>query len=401
MIGLKGKIALAVFGVFIAFLFGELVLRLIGYSSGIYVFDRKTGMSILRPDKSFYWTKECFKNKVTANSAGFNDEEFIEEKKEGVFRIAVLGDSYVEALQVPQEKSFHNLLEERLNKEFAGSGKKFEVYAFGHSGNGTLMNYFYLKNYGLKYKPDLVIDSFLVGNDFRDDSYELAKEYAEQTGDLTVLNTKPFPVFFSDGQINSVATEEFFKKTEGSQKSFARAVFSKSTLATWLYHKYLEVRASMFQKKQLAPSGELKPGSIPLDNQAYLIDYPKMWTDAWEDEEKLLAAQKNLAKKNDSKFLLISLTEGFRVHQDLALRGAFEDKSKFDFDRPEKLLGEIAKRNSFSYFPLLPYFRQKAAQTGEMSIFPCDGHWNETGHAWAADAIFEYLKANPQLLNLK
>ena len=80
--GSKQKIFLVVGGLIIALIFIEFGLRLSGYSSSIYEFDSKTGMSILRPDNSFNWIKDCFKNRVETNSSGFHDREFNLKKPE-------------------------------------------------------------------------------------------------------------------------------------------------------------------------------------------------------------------------------------------------------------------------------------------------------------------------------
>lgn len=62
---------------------------------------------------------------VHTNRLGLVDDETPYEKPPGVYRILLLGDSYTEALQVPQAETFQALLEEALN---AGGGEaRFEV----------------------------------------------------------------------------------------------------------------------------------------------------------------------------------------------------------------------------------------------------------------------------------
>jgi hypothetical protein len=38
-----------------------------------------------------------------------------------------------------------------------------------------------------------------------------------------------------------------------------------------------------------------------------------------------------------------------------------------------------------------------AGGTAEQAGFPHDGHWNERGHLWAAEALFEHLVRHPEL----
>lgn len=90
----------------------------------------------LRPGFRGYWTKEGF-GEFEINSAGFRDREHSLENPQGVIRVAVLGDSYIEALQVPVEAMFASVLERELAERGAGTNQRFEVLSFGVSGFGT------------------------------------------------------------------------------------------------------------------------------------------------------------------------------------------------------------------------------------------------------------------------
>src|SRR5919108_559664 len=117
------------------------------------------------PHAYYRFTKEGF-SEGYFNSHGFRDYERTDNKPSNVFRIIVLGDSYVEALQVELEKTFPALLEKKLNEN--STSAKFEVINLGQSGFGTADEYMRYVNFGAKYDPDLVILAFLTGNDFRD-----------------------------------------------------------------------------------------------------------------------------------------------------------------------------------------------------------------------------------------
>ncbi|HNB24295.1 MAG TPA: SGNH/GDSL hydrolase family protein, partial [Candidatus Melainabacteria bacterium] len=77
------------------------------------------------------------------------------EKPAGVFRVALLGDSIVESLQVPIETTFGQILEKEIKK--SASGKELQVLNFGNSGYSTAQENLQLKLKVLKYKPDAVI----------------------------------------------------------------------------------------------------------------------------------------------------------------------------------------------------------------------------------------------------
>ena len=78
----------------------ELTLRAVGYSAPLwYQPDAERGW-MLRPSKSGWFTQEG-KAFVSINSAGLRDREHTVRKPPGVYRIAIVGDSYSEAMQVP------------------------------------------------------------------------------------------------------------------------------------------------------------------------------------------------------------------------------------------------------------------------------------------------------------
>lgn len=99
-----------------------------------------------------------------ANSWGFlDDEPPTVPARDGVCRIAFVGDSFVEAAQVPNDKKFHRVLEKHWN---AQPNKPFfiEALALGYSGTGQANQLPWVKL--LKpVSPRLIVLVF-VSNDF-------------------------------------------------------------------------------------------------------------------------------------------------------------------------------------------------------------------------------------------
>ena len=122
---------------------------------------------------------------VTYNSEGWRDLEHEEEKPEGVFRILVLGDSFMEANSVNLEDTFHRRVEELA----LTTGKNVEVISMGVAGYGTLQEYLVFQDIGHLYDPDLVLVGFYDGNDLINNSLELASILTEE-GQVT--NARPF-----------------------------------------------------------------------------------------------------------------------------------------------------------------------------------------------------------------
>ena len=115
------------------------------------------------PNMSFTWAghewyARNFSVKIQTNAMGFCDLPRTVEKPPGTVRIALLGDSMVEALQVPFEKNAGQLLEKRLNakQEVALPGERVEVLNFGTSNYSVGQYLLVWENIAAQCKPDYV-----------------------------------------------------------------------------------------------------------------------------------------------------------------------------------------------------------------------------------------------------
>ena len=87
-----------------------------------------------------HWYAREFSVPIKINSLGFRDLDRKQEKPSGVYRIAIMGDSFVEALQVPFSNTAGQLLEKKLSENFsdqASGASQFEVLNFGVGAHGT------------------------------------------------------------------------------------------------------------------------------------------------------------------------------------------------------------------------------------------------------------------------
>src|SRR5262245_57201049 len=112
------------------------------------------------PDFEFTWAGRnpyCveFETPVKTNSLGFRDREWSVSKPAATTRIAVLGDSFVEAIQVPSSDTTTRLLEQQLSERFPG--RSFETMNFGVSNYSVGQYLLVYDTYVRRFKPDYVV----------------------------------------------------------------------------------------------------------------------------------------------------------------------------------------------------------------------------------------------------
>lgn len=368
----------------VALFLGEIVLRLIGFSyQSFHQSDFYLGTS-LRPGAKG-WYREEGEAWVQINSKGMRDDrEVVIEKPSNVFRIAVLGDSYAEAIQVPVEKTFWRKLETLLNQCGYAKNKKVEVLNFGVSGYSTAQELLTLRHRVQPYNPDLVLLAFLSGNDVRDNSKAIAGLY-------------PRPYF-------QLANGNLIQDTSFRMNW----IFKLKTSTLWrigtLSSDYLRI-VQLFNKARniigqpfSAPQTEVNiVDEIGLDDHIYLSAPPQIWEDAWALTEALIVETKREAEKQGASFLLVTLTNPIQVMPDRELSDRIAQKlGEADLFYPERRLESLARREKIEAIFLAEPFAQYAAKHkvylhGFPNTQMGSGHWNERGHELAAWLIAQYL----------
>ncbi len=108
--------------------------------------------------KQVTWRMEGL-SRDSFNSHGMRDYERTLVKPEGTTRIAVLGDSAAEGLQVPLEDTFTIVLQKMLNTEARkrNSKKRFEVLNFGCAGYSEAQEVLQYESQASKFSPDIVV----------------------------------------------------------------------------------------------------------------------------------------------------------------------------------------------------------------------------------------------------
>lgn len=384
---------------FLTVLLMEPALRALDFSRAVlYEPDSLVGWSG-RPGAQGVYLDEG-SAEVRISSAGVRDREHSIVKPADAWRVAVLGDSYTEALQVAEDKRFTSVVERQLAGCAAGAGRRVEVLNFGVSGFGTAQEYLLLRDRVLRYAPDIVVLAFLPGNDFTDNVRALDPSQA----------SRPYVTLNGSGQIvwdrSFEGTRSFRIKSSAiyrallSASDFSRVVQAAFFVRDLLRHKRTPA-ADREEKGQPAKAGE--PG---LSAGIYAPPRTLEWQQAWNIAERLIEEMSSLAAQSATRFLLVTLSSGVQVDPDVKRFSEVADRHGLaDFFYADDRLHAYATQSGIEVVslarPLAEYARRNnvflhgfPANTRRLGLnmnVLGSGHWNERGHQAAGEMIARYL----------
>ena len=298
----------------------------------------------IKPHSSFYGFK--------VNSRGFHDVEFNVEKNADNFRIVGIGDSFAFGV-VPYPFNYLTLIEEQLNV----NGHRVELINMGIPAIGPREYLAILTHEALELKPDMVLLSFFVGNDFievpngpRWHRYSYLATLARYLYDL---NTKI--VSFDPTGLAGYANYDD----------------DASSFTDEFYIEYAGVLSAIFQKA----------------NSKYLEA-------ALANTVRHLGTIKRICDLHGIPLAVVILPDEKQVdpilqRQVIAASGKGSDD--FDFDLPNERLKDQLAKLQIDHIDLLHPFRDAATHT--RLYRRNDTHWNIKGNALASDIILRHLES--------
>lgn len=121
------------------------------------------------PNHKTTFETEGYEHTVKLNEAGMHDTDHKRDKPANTLRVLMLGDSFVQASQVNESETSHQILENLLNDGDNNQQlKQFEVISAGVHRWGTAQQLVYYRTEGRHYQPDLVLLMVYLGNDVQD-----------------------------------------------------------------------------------------------------------------------------------------------------------------------------------------------------------------------------------------
>ena len=371
-----------------ALLLAEFLLRLIGYSHVSFYEPSVCCGTTLIPNTEG-WQRREGEAYVRINSAGIRDREHTIEKPPNTQRIAILGDSYAEALQVPMAQAFWSVLERSLTGCQALNGEDVEVINFGVSGYGTAQALQTLRHKVWPYHPDIVVLAFVTGNDVRNNSRLLERD-----------GTRPYFVYENGTLVydDAFLEDPAWLYRNSAPVRFMNALMNRSRLLQLIYQiKHSDLFRFPAAHAADRPERPTVFHEQRLDDTIYRAPATKAWRDAWAVTEGLIERMNGEIIEHGAEPLLVTLSNGIQVYPDRgARRNYMAQVGVDDLFYPDRRLASLAERLRIPHLMLAPRLRQwaEANQTcvhGFANATPCGGHWNATGHRlageWIADRI--------------
>ncbi|MBX2998172.1 MAG: SGNH/GDSL hydrolase family protein [Caldilineaceae bacterium] len=346
---------------------------------------------------------------VAINSRGLRAYEFIDyAKPDDVYRVIVLGDSFVEAMQVELQDSFPQQLGSQIA---AATGQRVEVLNAGVGGWGNDQQLLWLKEEGYKYSPDLIVLAVYPRNDFMNNS-----ELLESTNQGRIL--KPF-YHLENGELRLNYFP--FNPDEVPEVTQPEAVIIPDTIedaplvgvGEWLhnhsaFYRYVDPRIRIASPRfaaWLGRIGLIEPGQeskvaaqprdyVPLAYNLYHRQLDADWQAAVDVTTAIFAEFQRTAvgMGADTGAILITAPEQVYADDWSHILDQFSAMRAWDLDMDgaHRLAVEALNRADVPVLDLLPIFRNLAQRSPRLHLED-DGHWTVAGHDLAARATFNFL----------
>jgi len=383
--GLVVRLALAAGGLVLALVLVELLLPLTldrGACSGQAPF--------WRPDAAAGWSlapdvvrdasvcdadgKALVRHSIAVNALGLRDRPRTFARVPGRKRVLVLGDSYVEAMQVDLEETFLARLERTTGAEMIDAGVS------GYSTDNELRAF---DARDRRFAPDVVLIVLFVGNDVLENGARLYLKNAHGLppkpwvglGETTQPLARCFAVARAAAHVADV---------------MPGFVWQTSRVVRWT------LTGGVAAALQKACGDAAGPSLVPGRPELFGVYGPPetaAWEEAWTATEANLTSL--VARVRETGAAVGVVLAPWHVEYDprsvLHMLFPRSGGRTWDFDYPYERLEPVLTRLQVPWMSLTPAFAAHFRATGRPGAYEWDGHWDADGHAVVATALDPFV----------
>ena len=349
------------------------------------------------PYARVYDADECLGNSRMNRHGWYYPEIDFEAKGR---KIVLIGDSFIQGLQVQPEQNVGKALERRVCQSKSEVNVRTSVISLG-IGNIGPGGYLELLKYAVKYlKPQEVFIFICLCNDFRDSSYELNKGspfWDHLLGIYYYVGPKGELVLHPQSE---ASLKRFNMRLDANHRSLwfhiPGIIRNNSMIAVVLKEMFDAATKRVRHKPAPAASADL--------GGCYEPAFRRIWSR--ETEEAFTLATVLLERCDDYavrhgitlRFVTIpAFPEEFLATADWENWGL--EKGKYDFLKPEDKLTAWGREEGISVLPMGRFLEKSGLDAAELTSLFClagPSHWSRKGHDFWARAIYRTYYDDPK-----
>jgi len=332
----------------------------------IYYLDAG-GLLRMRPGQGRRHVTRHWEVTIAINGEGFRD--LAAPVRSPVPPVLGLGDSFAFGWGVNLSDTYYSLLERRL-----GGPRPVRVVKAGIPGTGPGDQFRLLGAIWDQYRPQLVIVSLFVGNDFTDVQMGGLAQFQVEDGLLVRRDLRPI----------------------SWRERWPRKVVRSSHLLQWL-------RAVQLSWGRAGNRAGVHAGLAAGDPwlrefvKVHLREYPVETARGVAQTLEYLDRFEDFCRQRGAEFVLAAIPRSYQVYpKELwEVQAAFQiPDAELDVDRPQRVLGDWARRRGAAFLDLLPGFRRhRDGHPGQKLYYYPDAHLNVAGHRLTGDLLAAFLEA--------
>ncbi len=330
---------------------------------------------------------------VRLNSKGMNDTEHALQKKDNVFRILLVGDSFTQAMQVDESQTAHQQLESLLNERLGSPERSFEVVNTGVSAWGTSQELVYYREHGRFYQPDLVLLLFFIGNDIENNLPGHA---------ITLDGFNCFSPYFPmcDGKLKTdpwyyiPGVDPAWNSCSPARKWLTSGL-SYFQQNSYLFAKIEPLFLSLKKRRMYGQEYGWPLVELYQPEESEEVRY------GWQVTEALLSQFNSEVSADGTDFgtALIGPVQVIELSQytEAQLQTFYQAEPYLagaDINQPNRRLVSFLQSQNIPVVDLQQPMIDYTGATGAQLYFPLDGHWTAEGNRLAAELIFGWLVEN-------